>query len=232
MLSSLSCESRTAAVMQPYFYPYAGYFRLLMAADVVVILEDVQFPRRGWVHRCQVPGPAGALEWLTLPLARQPRDTLIRDLAFADGARRELDRRLARLKWLERARGPLADRVRAHLHGPLHSVVGFLEGGLRLVANALDLPASIVRSSMLDVDGALRGQDRILALVEAVEARLYVNPPGGRSLYQAEGFRRRGCTLRFLTPYSGAIRCLLPALVQDDPATLRSDILRTTRLVE
>ena len=27
------------AVMQPYFMPYPGYFRLLAAADVFVILE-------------------------------------------------------------------------------------------------------------------------------------------------------------------------------------------------
>jgi len=79
-------SSRDAvAVMQPYFYPYAGYFRLLAAAEIFVIFDDVQFPRRGRVHRCEVPRPVGgsnsALEWLTLPLARQPRDTLIKDLA-------------------------------------------------------------------------------------------------------------------------------------------------------
>jgi hypothetical protein len=46
------------AVMQPYFFPYAGYFRLLQAADHFVLLDCVQFPRRGRVHRTQVPGPA------------------------------------------------------------------------------------------------------------------------------------------------------------------------------
>ena len=79
---------KRVAVMQPYFFPYAGYFRLLHAVDDFVIFDCVQFPRRGRVHRTQVPGPTGQVEWLTLPLARHSRDTLIRDLAFAPDARR------------------------------------------------------------------------------------------------------------------------------------------------
>ena len=85
----------TVAVMQPYFFPYAGYFRLLAAADVFVIYDCVQFPRRGRVHRCEVTGLSGETQWLTLPLAHQPRDVLIRDLAFAVNARAELDRERA-----------------------------------------------------------------------------------------------------------------------------------------
>jgi hypothetical protein len=41
----------TVAVMQPYFLPYPGYFRLFAAADQVALFDCVQFPRRGWVHR-------------------------------------------------------------------------------------------------------------------------------------------------------------------------------------
>jgi hypothetical protein len=41
----------TIAVMQPYFIPYAGYFRLFAASDLFVIYDCVQFPRRGWVQR-------------------------------------------------------------------------------------------------------------------------------------------------------------------------------------
>ena len=64
------------AVMQPYFYPYAGYFRLFAAADCFVVLDCVQFNRRGRVHRAQLLDARGG--WLTLPLARQPRESLLR----------------------------------------------------------------------------------------------------------------------------------------------------------
>jgi hypothetical protein len=225
MMPSARPLAGAVAVMQPYFFPYAGYFRLLAAAETFIIFDDVQFPRRGRVHRCQLPRPGGGEEWLTLPLAQQPREVLIRDLAFADEARQALDRRLDRLDWLAAARGPMAEALRAHLRGELGRPADFIEAGLRLVAQRLELPARLVRSSSFCLDPALRGQERVLALVAAAGGRTYVNAPGGRALYQAEAFRRRGIELRFLAPYSGPFRHLLPALASASGSQLREDIL-------
>ena len=63
-----------------------------------------------------------------------------------------------------------------------------------------------------------------------LNGRIYINAPGGRALYQADAFRRSGLELKFLVPYEGAFRYLLPALVNGDRAALRSDILHTTVL--
>jgi WbqC-like protein len=226
-----SDRSGAFAVMQPYFFPYAGYFRLLAAVETFVIFDDVQFPRRGRVHRCEVPGPDGMLEWLTLPLARAPRDTLIGDLAFAEGARATLDRRLARLPWLARANGSWADRVRAHLCGPLAPPSAFLEQGIGLVAEALELRPRVVRSSTMDIDRSLRGADRIMAIGKALGGCTYVNAPGGRALYDGAAFRRAGMKLKFLAPYAGAPDSILPALITDVDA-LRIEVRRSTAITE
>lgn len=215
---------KTVAVMQPYFFPYAGYFRLFAAADEFVIYDCVQFPRRGRVHRTEVPGPGGGAEWLTLPLARQPRETRIRDLAFSSEARSDFDRRLARLRWLRDAGGPAADRVRAFLHGPMIDVAGFLEAGLRLVNELLGVETLIRRSSELDIDPGLRGQTRVLAIARAVGATHYVNSPGGRELYDAAEFEEQGIQLSFLPDYRGRFFQLLPALVGSDLEGVRRDV--------
>ena len=111
--------------MQPYFLQYAGYFRLFHEVDEFVIYDCVQFPRRGRVHRTEVPGSGEGPAWLTLPLAHQPRDTLIRDLRFAPGARAEFDLRLARLPWLRGPHGPAAERVTELLRRPFDGVVDY-----------------------------------------------------------------------------------------------------------
>jgi len=208
------------AVMQPYFFPYAGYFRLFAQADEFVLFDCVQFPRTGRVHRSEhAPGV-----WLTLPLARQPRDVLIRDLQFAPDARAELDRRLAALPWLAQARGTAAEQLRAHLHAPLAGVVDFLEDGLRLVNRLLGVDTPIVRSSSLPIPAELRGQDRILAIAAARAARTYLNPPGGRALYQPEAFAAAGMALEFLPDYSGAHRHLLPALARGEAPAIAAEL--------
>lgn len=228
--SSDARPPRRVAVMQPYLYPYAGYFRLLHAVDEFVIFDCVQFPRRGRVHRCAIPDGRGGETWLTLPLARHPVDTRIADLRFASDARAELDARLGRLPWLREGRGPAADAVRAHLAGPLGDPVDFLEAGIRLVADVLGLHPVIGRSSTLDLPDTLRGQDRVLAAALAVGATSYVNAPGGVTLYDPDRFAAAGVELWFLHAYHGAYRHLLPALVREDPAAIAADVRVTSTL--
>jgi hypothetical protein len=210
--------------MQPYFFPYAGYFRLFSQVDEFVIFDCVQFARRGRVHRTEVARHGAAVEWLTLPLARQPQDVLIRDLAFAADARAEFDRRLAGLPWLRSAHGPAAGQIRELLHAPLTSVIDYLESGLRLVTHLLGIHTPITRSSTLQLDPSLRGQSRVLAVLASRKATHYLNAPGGRDLYAPADFERAGVTLEFLPDYKGGFLQLLPALMTCDPQRIRDDI--------
>jgi hypothetical protein len=216
--------------MQPYFFPYSGYFRLFAAADDFVIYDCVQFPRRGRVHRAQVPGPAEQARWLTLPLARQPQDIAISELRFADAARALFDRRLDALPWLARADGPCADALRRQLRAPLVDVVAFLQDSLKLVTDLMGFSPRILRSSGLEVDPGLCGQERVIAIARAVGATHYVNAPGGRALYDPAAFADAGMTLEFLTPYTGAFMQMLPALASQPADALRADVLAQTRI--
>ena len=221
---------RRVVVMQPYFFPYAGYFRLFAAADEFVVYDCVQFPRRGRVHRTQVPGHGDPAQWLSLPLARQPRDTAISDLRFADGGRALLDRRLDALPWLAQADGPCADALRRQLRAPLDGVVDFLQDGLQMVANLMGFSPRLRRSSGLGIDPGLRGQSRVIAIARAVGATHYLNAPGGRALYDAADFADAGLTLEFLAPYTGAFMQMLPALARQSAEVLRADVLAQLRI--
>ena len=218
------------AVMQPYFFPYAGYFRLLAAADVFVIYDCEQFPRRGRVHRCEVTGHSAETQWLTLPLAHQPRDVLIRDLAFAENARAELDRRIGRSPWIASASGPMAGGVMDYLGGDLGRAADFLTDGLRLVAGLLGLDCPMIHSSSLAIPPGLRGQDRIIAITKAVGASHYVNAPGGRDLYDRSAFEAQGLDLCFLPAFEGCHRSILPQLLSEAAEPLRGGSLAQTRL--
>src|SRR6476619_4367948 len=86
----------TMAIMQPYFIPYAGYFRLFATSDVFVIYDCVQFPRRGWVHRNRLLDASDKEAWLTLHLEKAPLNVLISELRFAPDAGERLDHDLRR----------------------------------------------------------------------------------------------------------------------------------------
>jgi hypothetical protein len=221
---------KSIAIMQPYFFPYAGYFRLFAGVDEFVIFDCVQFPRRGRVHRTEVPGPSGKIEWLTLPLAVQPRQVLINRLTFAAEARASFDQRLNRLTWVESTNGPAAEQVRAFLHAPLSSVIDYLENGIRLVANLLRFSIPIVRSSALKIDPSVRGQDRVIAIAMALGAARYVNAPGGRALYVPQSFQRAGIELNFLSLYRGRYFHMLQSLMVEQLDDIRGDVIRNCQI--
>lgn len=212
----------TVAIMQPYFIPYAGYFRLFAASDLFVIYDCVQFPRRGWVHRNQMVDTAGVKRWLTLPLEKAPQDVLIRDLRFPSQAAAILEERLRPFGLSAQTPGSAAILDRAHaVEGrPVDYIVWLLES----VVAFLGLGWNVVWSSTLDIPASLRGQDRILEIARRLGARRYVNSPGGRSLYDAEAFARRGIELQFLSDYPGPTASILSRVLREDRAALADEI--------
>lgn len=212
----------TVAVMQPYFIPYAGYFRLFAAADVVALFDCVQFPRRGWVHRNRLRDEDDALRWLTLPLAKRPRTAPIAAMTFAPDAANRLEAQLRRL--LPEVLPPSAARLAASVRGVGAGLVDYLEATLGAACAELALPFAVVRTSRLALDPALRGQDRVIAAARALGAGCYLNPPGGRALYDEAAFAHHGLTLRFLPAWSGDNASILQRLLDEEPASVASEV--------
>lgn len=215
--------SFTIAIMQPYFIPYAGYFRLFAASDLFVIYDCVQFPRQGWVHRNRMIDTSGKERWLTLPLAKAPQKVLIRDLRFAPNAEGEfLDRlRPFPLAALDPfAVGPVIEALRAVGGHPVDYIVCLLER----IVTCLGLPWTVIRSSSLNLPASFRGQDRILEIARRLGAGRYVNASGGHDLYEPAAFADAGIDLKFLPVYPGPTVSILARILQEDPARLGGDI--------
>ena len=66
--------------MQPYFFPYLGYFSLIKHVDKFVLLDEVQFIRHGWIERNRILKPSEGWQYFRVPLLRHHRETSIRDI--------------------------------------------------------------------------------------------------------------------------------------------------------
>lgn len=210
----------TIAIMQPYFIPYPGYFRLFAKADVFVVLDDVQFTRRGRLHRNQLLNQNGKGEWLTLPLAKAPQDVKINQLEWHEGAQEMWDERLARFPLME-VEHPLLSKIRTLSDTPC----GYNVALLQMITKQLGFDCTWQFSSALDVDPSLDAQARIIALIKQLGGTHYVNLPGGEELYTPRDFAKHGIALEFLPEYTEGYLSCAHYLVQDDPATLREAII-------
>jgi hypothetical protein len=218
----------TVAVMQPYFVPYAGYFRLFAAADVFVAFDCVQFPRRGWVHRNRFPTGQGIDDWLTLPVQKCARDSRIADLKFVAGADEILARALRRFPLLNEAARHSSSILRLLTQTGAGDVSEYLCAQLTAALKILDIACPIVRSTSLVLDPELHGQDRVIAIARELGATRYINSPGGRSLYDHAAFAAHNIELGFLSPYTVSNDSILTLLLKQPAAALKEDILRET----
>ena len=175
----------TVGVMQPYWAPYLGYFRLVHAVDILVVLDDVQFPKRGFVHRNKFKKQNLSEDWFTLPLLKAKQKTLISDLEFHPNAGRLIENQRNRFPVLGSGFGVIDEYMR-NLEG---LVAPLLVDTIREFINRLGLECHLVLSSELNERNS-HGQRKILKLVKAVGGDRYVNPPGGRDLYDAAFSRK------------------------------------------
>lgn len=217
---------RTVSVMQPYFFPYGGYYRLLAAADVFVIYDCVQFPRRGYVHRNRLRTSDGTLDWLTMPIAPCPQNTLISNLVFQQNAHDIFRKRIARFPSLAAAvqterdthmPTEIADAIFDFDQAP----VEYLERTIVATAGILGLQPEIIRSSALSLEAELRADDRVLSIIRKLDGERYVNAPGGRDLYDRAKFREHGVELTFLDPFEGGEESSLEILCDGGVSALR-----------
>ena len=189
------------AIMQPYFFPYIGYLQLMSAVDTFVFLDDVQYIERGWVNRNRIRLGSRA-HWLGGAVRAAARSAAIeqREYLLQDD-RHGVPAVLARLR-AAYARAPYYEPCMALLGEllafPDANVARFNENLLCGLAQALGLRCSFLRSGELSPARGLRGQERLIDIAGRLGARRYINPIGGRALYNRQDFAAAGIELCFL----------------------------------
>lgn len=196
-----SPAKKKLAIMQPYFFPYLGYWQLLASVDKFILLDDVNYINRGWINRNRI-ALNGSPSWLTLPLQGASQNRLICDIDIVadDGWKERMRRTLATAY----AKAPQASMAQTLFETWLAQADGNLSAALHRsimqIVDALGIQTTIVPSSRIYPKGELKGADRILDICLREEACVYVNPPGGKELYDAAMFRAAGVELQFLQP--------------------------------
>ncbi len=215
-------KDKTIAIMQPYFFPYLGYFELIKSVDLFVILEDVQFPRRGWVHRNRFRNKTSLeVEWWGLPLKKGPQETtMISDLVF-DLSRETHFSESARHLLFNSHSTLLENNFPTLYELSRFSVVDYLVDQLENTKNYLSIDTPFLRSSEIPNNKNLRGGMRLIQICKELGASTYLNAPGGKDLYDPKDFLSEGIRLKFMNDFKGANLSILDQIFEKDFDFLR-----------
>ena len=190
------------AIMQPYLFPYLGYYQLLHVVDHFILLDDVNFIKRGWINRNRIL-INGKAHMFSLPLHKASQFCKINSLRLTDYPRW----RSRFFKTLTHAysRAPEYERSLEMLNRALPSKAiwlnELLQTSLCVVCDYLCITTCLESITQQPRATGLKGMDRILAICREIDTKEYINLPGaGKDLYKDATFAESGVSLRFLQP--------------------------------
>lgn len=189
------------SIMQPYLFPYIGYFQLLECSDIFVVYDDVQYIKGGWINRNRILVNQ-APHWLTLPVESASLELLINQRNYFNTK----DEKNKMFKKIESSycKAPQFKKIYPFILDMMNfnsnNVSDFNVHLIRRLACLLEINCQILLSSELKNNTSTKGQDRVIEINRRLNSSHYINPIGGISLYQEPNFSNHGIKLSFLQP--------------------------------
>lgn len=186
-------------IMQPYFFPYIGYWQLINAVDKYVIYDDVNFIKGGWINRNNMLCN-GAIFMIHLRTHSASSNQHINEIKVVDD--RLYNNKLLRIIKNSYSRAPYFSEVYPIMERIINqgdkNLAKYLEYQIRQVCEYLSIQTEIIVSSKIEKNNELRGQDKVIEIVKKNNGDQYINAIGGQELYSYEDFVAQGIVLNFL----------------------------------
>ncbi|MCC5929248.1 MAG: WbqC family protein [Cyclobacteriaceae bacterium] len=187
------------AIMQPYFFPYIGYFQLINTVDKFIIYDDVNYIKGGWINRNRIL-VNGQPNYINIEMNGASPNKKIREIEINTNPiwKTKL------LKKIEQnySKAPYFDDVNITIKEILFfdskKLSDVIVNSIIKILDLLEVNTKIERTSAHYGNNALRGENRVIDICVKENATTYINSIGGIELYNKERFKNAGVELLFL----------------------------------
>lgn len=208
---------KSLAIMQPYLFPYIGYWQLIHAVDRFVVYDDVNYIKGGWINRNRVL-INGEPTFITVPLYQPSSFKRICDISLQPSLLWR--NKLARTVEITYRKAPFFAEVFPVIDKLMRyesdNLAHYLAHQLQDLAAFMGIKSEFVVTSRCYKNNELSSQERIIDICKREGAGTYINPQGGQALYDTETFRGAGIDLRFIVmrplPYKQRAAGFIPFL--------------------
>jgi hypothetical protein len=190
------------AIMQPYFFPYLGYFALIKHSDNFIVFDGSQFIRHGWIERNRIIRQQGGTQYIKVPLMNKSRSTLIKDVLINNNE-----------NWKEKiiAQLTIYKKIAPYYRETLELINHCFENDfskitylntflLKEICEYLQISFhyTIFSEMNLELKPVAAPDEWALNISLALNADTYINAPGGKSFFNREKYKHHNIDLKFL----------------------------------
>lgn len=187
------------AIMQPYFFPYLGYWQMFNAVDKFVLLDDVNFIKRGYINSNSVL-VNGSAHRFSIPLDRPSQNKLINETKLSFSS--EEKEKFLKMIYMAYKKAPyfysVYELIEQVVYNNTNDLTQFIKYSFEVIKKYLDLDTEILLSSEIEKNNSLKAEQRIIEINKCLGADMYINAIGGQALYDFEHFAKENIALRFI----------------------------------
>lgn len=208
------------AIMQPYLFPYIGYFSLIKNTNHFVFFDTPQYIRKGWINRNRILGTNGKGVYFTVPVEKCSRETSIKNVKISYNENWE-EKWMGQLTFYKK-RAPYYSSIIQLVQDVMNSNTQYIsELAINSVVKTCQyLGINIVYDvySQMNLSAFEVGapDEWALYITKEMKYDTYVNPPGGKSFFDAGKYQKENIELEFLTQeiqeYNQRVKEFVPAL--------------------
>lgn len=189
------------AIMQPYIFPYIGYFQLIAAVDKFVLYDDVNFIKKGWINRNRIL-VNGSDYVFTVPLQKISQNNLIFETYIKNDVYNEWKSKFLQTVELNYKKAPEFIKVYSMLTSFFEteyvSISKMAIESIKLVCNYLEINTEFIVSSESYDNKGMERQERLIDICKKEQQNYYINALGGQELYKKADFLNQGIKLKFI----------------------------------
>lgn len=190
-------------IMQPYFFPYLGYFSLIHVTDFWVVFDDVQFIRHGWIERNRILNSSGGWQYIKVPLVKASRDCLIKDrnIRYQENWENKIFAQLTCYKKKAPYYSEVVELLKRVFSEKKRDITSLNILALEEVCRFIGIPFNYTIASQTQIEFSERiksSGDWALQISKYYKANIYVNPYSGIDIFNREKFNKEGIDIKFL----------------------------------
>ena len=186
--------------MQPYLFPYIGYWQLINAVDTFVVYDNIQFSKKGWFHRNNIL-LNGEKSFFTIPLKKDSDYLDVKDRFIADNSEKQIKKIVIQIQNAYK-KSPFFDDVFPVIQMIFSqnekNLFNYIYVSIINILKYLDINTDIIISSNINIDHALKSQKKVIAINKFMHADIYINSIGGTELYNKKEFEKENIKLLFI----------------------------------
>ena len=190
--------SKKIAIMQPYFFPYIGYWQLINSVDTFVLYDNIQFTKKGWINKNRYL-ENGKDKLFSICIEKDNHLLNVIDRVISPEFNKK--KLLSQLQNAY-AKAPYKKDVLPFLEEVINfestNLFDYIHNSIVKTMEYLDIKTQMIISSHIDCNHDLKSSDRVIDICRSVNASDYINPIGGVELYDKQDFKTHGINLYFL----------------------------------